>query len=48
MAYKLVVDSCCDITDDMKEWENLEIVPLTLQIGDYVIRMTPISIRMTS
>lgn len=38
MAYKLVVDSCCDITDDMKEWENLEIVPLTLQIGDYVIK----------
>lgn len=38
MAYKLVIDSCCDITDDMKEWENLEIVPLTLQIGDYVIK----------
>lgn len=38
MAYKLVVDSCCDITDDMKEWKNFEIVPLTLQIGDYVIK----------
>lgn len=38
MAYKLVVDSCCDITDDMKEWEDFEIVPLTLQIGDYVIK----------
>lgn len=38
MAYKLVIDSCCDITDDMKEWKNLEIVPLTLQIGDYVIK----------
>lgn len=38
MAYKLVVDSCCDVTEDMKEWENLEIVPLTLQIGDYIIQ----------
>lgn len=38
MAYKIVVDSCCDITEDMKAWENFEIVPLTLQIGDYVIK----------
>ncbi len=38
MAYKLVVDSCCDITEDMKAWKNFEIVPLTLQIGDYVIK----------
>lgn len=38
MAYKIVVDSCCDITEDMKSWENFEIVPLTLQIGDYVIQ----------
>ena len=38
MAYKLVVDSCCDITEDMKSWQDFEIVPLTLQIGDYVIQ----------
>lgn len=38
MAYKLVVDSCCDITEDMKQWSDFEIVPLTLQIGDYVIQ----------
>lgn len=38
MAYKLVVDSCCDITEDMKEWKDFEIVPLTLQIGDYIIK----------
>lgn len=38
MAYKLVVDSCCDITEDMKVWKDFEIVPLTLQIGDYVIQ----------
>ncbi len=37
MSYKIVVDSCCDILDEMKEWENFEIVPLTLQINDYHI-----------
>ncbi|MCC8016805.1 MAG: DegV family EDD domain-containing protein [Clostridiales bacterium] len=36
MAYKIVVDSCCDLTEDMKKWDNLEIIPLILQIGDYV------------
>lgn len=36
MSYKIIVDSCCDLTDEMKGWENLEVVPLTLQIGDYV------------
>lgn len=38
MAYKIVVDSCCDLTAEMKEWSNLTVVPLTLQIGDYVIK----------
>lgn len=37
MSYKIVVDSCCDLTAEMKNWSNFEIVPLTLQIGDYVI-----------
>lgn len=37
MSYKIVVDSCCDLTADMKEWNNFEIVPLTLQIGDYIV-----------
>lgn len=37
MSYKIVVDSCCDLTEDMKKWPNLEVVPLTLQIGDYHI-----------
>ena len=37
MSYKIVVDSCCDLTADMKKWSNLEVIPLTLQIGDYVI-----------
>ncbi|MDE5604350.1 MAG: DegV family EDD domain-containing protein [Eubacterium sp.] len=38
MSYKIVVDSCCDLTAEMKEWSNLTVVPLTLQIGDYIIQ----------
>lgn len=37
MSYKIVVDSCCDLTEEMKKWDNLSVVPLTLQIGDYII-----------
>lgn len=37
MGYKIVVDSCCDLTEDMKKWDNLQVVPLTLEIGDYRI-----------
>lgn len=37
MHYKIVVDSCCDLTPEMRKWDNLEVVPLTLQIGDYII-----------
>lgn len=35
MSYKIVVDSCCDLTQDMKTWNNLEVVPLSLEVGDY-------------
>ena len=38
MSYKIVVDSCCDLTAEMKEWNNLTVIPLTLQIGDYMIQ----------
>lgn len=37
MSYKIIVDSCCDLTADMKQWDNLQVIPLTLQIGDYSI-----------
>lgn len=37
MSYKIVVDSCCDLTAEMKNWSDFEVVPLTLQIGDYCI-----------
>lgn len=38
MSYKIVADSCCDLTEDMKKWDSFEVVPLTLQINDYQIR----------
>ncbi|MCH5321823.1 MAG: DegV family EDD domain-containing protein [Eubacterium sp.] len=37
MRYKIVVDSCCDLTAEMKDWTDFEIVPLLLEIGDYSI-----------
>lgn len=37
MSYKIVVDSCCDLTEDMRNWDNLSVVPLTLEINDYRI-----------
>lgn len=38
MSYKIVVDSCCDLTQEMKSWSNLTVIPMTLQIGDYIIQ----------
>lgn len=37
MSYKIVVDSCCELTDTLKSYKNIQAVPLTLQIGDYKI-----------
>lgn len=37
MSYKIVVDSCCDLTDEMKNWNDFAVVPLTLEIEDYRI-----------
>ncbi len=37
MKYKIVVDSCCDLTDDMKSWNDFEVVPLSLEVADYHI-----------
>ena len=37
MAYKIVVDSCCEMTDTLKSIKNIVSVPLTLQIDNYKI-----------
>ncbi|MDE6984998.1 MAG: DegV family protein [Lachnospiraceae bacterium] len=34
MKYKIVVDSCCELPEDMKKDPRFEIVPLTLIVGD--------------
>lgn len=33
MKFKVVVDSCCDLNEEYKKRENLEIVPLTLTVS---------------
>ncbi len=37
MSYRLIVDSCCDRTDELLGWGNITFVPLTLEVGDYRI-----------
>lgn len=34
MKYKIVVDSCCELPQDLKNDMRFEIVPLTLIVGD--------------
>lgn len=34
MRYKIVVDSCCELPQDLRQDDRFEIVPLTLMVGD--------------
>lgn len=34
MRYKIVVDSCCDLTDLIKQDPHFQVIPLTLQVGE--------------
>lgn len=36
MGIKIIADSSCDLTQEMKESLNIEIAPLTLQLGDRI------------
>lgn len=38
MGYKIVVDSCCELPDNYKKDSRFQIVPLGLEVGDYVIQ----------
>lgn len=38
MSYKIVVDSCCELPDNYKKDSRFQIVPLGLEVGDYVIQ----------
>lgn len=37
MEYKIVVDSCCELPEKYKKDSRFQIVPLGLEVGDYVI-----------
>lgn len=37
MSYKIVVDSCCELPENDKNDSRFQIVPLGLEVGDYVI-----------
>lgn len=34
MDYKIIADSCCEVTEEMKKETSVELVPLTLRIDD--------------
>lgn len=38
MSYKIVVDSCCELPEKYKNDSRFQIVPLGLEVGDYVIQ----------
>lgn len=38
MSYKIVVDSCCELPENYKKDRRFQIVPLGLEVGDYVIQ----------
>ena len=37
MRYKIVVDSCCELPEELMNDERFERVPLELEVGDYRI-----------
>ncbi len=37
MNYKIVVDSCCDLTEELKADGHFQVIPLTLQVGDKIV-----------
>ncbi len=38
MRYKIVVDSCCELPENYKNDSRFEIVPLGLEVGDYIVQ----------
>lgn len=37
MNYKIVVDSCCDLPDEYRNNPHFQVVPLTIEVGEYKI-----------
>lgn len=38
MSYKIVVDSCCELPEELKGDPRFEIVPLGIEVGDWHIQ----------
>lgn len=38
MSYKIIVDSCCELPEEYKNDPRFERVPLTLELGEYMIQ----------
>lgn len=38
MSYKIIVDSCCELPEEYKNDPRFERVPLTLELGEYLIQ----------
>ncbi len=34
MSYKIIADSCCDLTEELKKDSRIQIIPLTLEVDD--------------
>ena len=34
MSYKIIADSCCDLTEELKKNSRIQIIPLTLEVDD--------------
>ncbi|KXS47730.1 MAG: degV family protein [Halanaerobium sp. T82-1] len=34
MDFKIIVDSCCDLTKDLRERFNISTAPLSIDVGD--------------
>ena len=39
MSFRVVIDSCGELTDEMKKSGNFVSAPLTLQVDEYIYRM---------
>lgn len=37
MSYRIIVDSCCELPEEYKKDDRFVIIPLGLQVGDYMI-----------
>lgn len=38
MTIKIVVDSCCDLNDEIKRNMNVRIVPLTIEVDEKIFK----------